>query len=164
MESSDFINPHQRCRYSDSPFTRIHYFYTAGSRNGLERVGGQGTTLKQVVPKNKTCYRKMFWGCQTGWKTRPRSAGMDNEAHWSCKRRVTAKLFKMIKFGSKISKIKVPTFWIPGIQKFPARGQCQPARKSVLSNPDPSFAIFGRASGQIFEKNRVLARRALTLV
>ena len=30
------VNPHQRCGYSDSPFARIHYFYTAGSINGLE--------------------------------------------------------------------------------------------------------------------------------
>ena len=31
------INPHQTCRYSNSPFARIHYlkFYTAGSRKGL---------------------------------------------------------------------------------------------------------------------------------
>ena len=30
------INLHQRCGYSDSPFARVHYFYTAGSRNGFE--------------------------------------------------------------------------------------------------------------------------------
>ena len=30
------INPHQRCGYSDSPFARIDYFYTARSGNGLE--------------------------------------------------------------------------------------------------------------------------------
>ena len=37
-------------------------------------------------------YRKMFWGRQTGWKTRAGSAGIDNSAHWSCKRWVTAKV------------------------------------------------------------------------
>ena len=31
-----FINPHQRCGYSDSPFARMHFFYTARSGNGLE--------------------------------------------------------------------------------------------------------------------------------
>ena len=38
------FHPHERCGYSDSEFTRIHYFYTAGSRNGLEGVdsGGPG--------------------------------------------------------------------------------------------------------------------------
>ena len=32
------VNRHQRCRYSDLPFSRIHYFYISGSRNGLEAV------------------------------------------------------------------------------------------------------------------------------
>ena len=31
------VNPHQRCGYSDSPFARIYFFHTSGSRNGLER-------------------------------------------------------------------------------------------------------------------------------
>ena len=35
-QAAGMINPHQRCGYSDSPFVRIHYFYTAGSGNGLE--------------------------------------------------------------------------------------------------------------------------------
>ena len=30
------VNPHQRCGYSDSPFARIYFFYTAGSRNRFE--------------------------------------------------------------------------------------------------------------------------------
>ena len=38
-------------------------------------------------------------------------------------------LFKMTRFGSKLTKIKVSTFWIPEIQSFPAGGQCQPARR-----------------------------------
>ena len=33
-------------------------------------------------------------------------------------------LFKMTQFRSKITKIKVSTFWIPEIQSFPTRGQC----------------------------------------
>ena len=33
------------------------------------------------------------------------------------------KLFKIIQFGSKITKMKVPKFWIPEIQSFPAGGQ-----------------------------------------
>ena len=36
-------------------------------------------------------------------------------------------LFKMDQFGSKISKIKVSTFWIPEIRSFRAAGQCQPS-------------------------------------
>ena len=41
-----FFNPHQRCGYSDSPFARKYFFYTAGSRNGLEGVGGRGSPFK----------------------------------------------------------------------------------------------------------------------
>ena len=33
------------------------------------------------------------------------------------------KLFKIVRFGSKIKKMKVSKFWIPEIQKFPAGGQ-----------------------------------------
>ena len=51
------INRHQRCGYSDSPFARIHYFYTAGSRNGLEVVGTWAHThKKEVVPKKNTFF------------------------------------------------------------------------------------------------------------
>ena len=37
------------------------------------------------------------------------------------------KLSKIDRFGSKITKMRVSTFWIPEIQNFPARGQCQPS-------------------------------------
>ena len=33
------------------------------------------------------------------------------------------KLFKIDRFGSKIKKMWVSTFWIPEIQRFPAGGQ-----------------------------------------
>ena len=37
------FNRHQRCGYSNSPFARIYYFYTGGSRNGLQGVDSSGT-------------------------------------------------------------------------------------------------------------------------
>ena len=43
-------------------------------------------------------------------------------------------LSKLNQFGSKITKIKVSTFWIPEIRCFPAGGQCQASRHQVLSN------------------------------
>ena len=43
------VNPHQRCGYSDSPVARIHYFYTAGSRNELEGVGAVAT--RKLYPR-----------------------------------------------------------------------------------------------------------------
>ena len=69
------------------------FFYTAGSRKGLVGVGiGWRWHKKEVVPKKNTrfCYRKICWGRQTEGKRPPKSAGIDNEASWSCKRRVTA--------------------------------------------------------------------------
>ena len=52
MLTHSIINPHQRCRGSDSPFARIYCFCTAGSRNGLEGLAAMGTrTQKEVDPK-----------------------------------------------------------------------------------------------------------------
>ena len=38
-------------------------------------------------------------------------------------------LFRMSQIMSKITKIKVSTFWIPEIQSSPAGGQCQPSHQ-----------------------------------
>ena len=38
-------------------------------------------------------------------------------------------LMKVSQFGSKITKIRVSTFWILEIRCFPAGGQCQPSRQ-----------------------------------
>ena len=64
------------------------------------------------------------------------------------------KLFKIVQFGSKITKIRVCTFQMSG-----------KIRDSTnVAFEDPLFAIFGPARGQIYgkiaEKMRVLARRA----
>ena len=55
------LNPHQRCKYSDSPIARI-LFYTTGSRNGLEGVGPRERhPQEEAVPKKKyvLSYRKI---------------------------------------------------------------------------------------------------------
>ena len=52
--ASGQINPHQRCGYSDSPFARIHYFYTAGSGNGLEG-------MEVVCPPQLTLRKRHFF-------------------------------------------------------------------------------------------------------
>ena len=43
------------------------------------------------------------------------------------KEELRQKLFKMIKFSSKIKKMRVSKFWIPEFQIFPAGGQCHPS-------------------------------------
>ena len=113
QENSNWMfNPHQRCGYSDMPFARIHYFYTAGFRNGLEGVDNR-VSRSQNHTKGSQITKK----------------GFDQ-------------------------KLKGPKWVCPSILKRPP-----PFFKQ------PIFAIFGRASGQIFEKIRVLAPLGLvTLV
>ena len=64
------------------------------------------------------------------------------------------KLFKITQISSKIKKTRVCTFQMSG--KIPD--------STNVAFEDPLFAIFGPARGQIYEKMRVLARRAFTLV
>ena len=59
---------------------------------------------------------------------------------------------KCVNLDKKSLKSRFQLFGGPEIGCFPVRGQCQPARQEVLSNPGPAFAIFGRASSQMFEK------------
>ena len=63
-------------------------------------------------------------------------------------------LFKMNQFRSKITKIRVSTFWFRKSDGFPPE-----ANASLLATRFQ--AIFGCASGQIFEKMWVLARQGL---
>ena len=75
------------------------------------------------------------------------------------KEELRQKLFKMIQFGSKITKMRVCTFQMSG----KISDSTNVAFKTIilthphpiLTHPHPFFAIFGRASGQIFEKMRV---------
>ena len=94
--TKNMFNPHQSCGHSDIPLARIHRFYTAGSRKGLEGVDNSGhlvTTnterklslgnrhffiIEKCVRDNKNRVKRLFGSC-----------GIDNEAHWSCKRSMT---------------------------------------------------------------------------
>ena len=77
------------------------------------------------------------------------------------KEELRQKLSKIDQFGSKIKKIRVCTFQMPG----KIRDSANVASEAVIpSNSHTLFAIFGPARGQIYgkmaEKMRVLARRA----
>ena len=52
-----FVNPHQRCGYSDLPFARIYFFYTAGSRNGFEEM----ETVCRHTKKQQTISNRHFF-------------------------------------------------------------------------------------------------------
>ena len=71
--------------------SRGYLFYTAGSRTELEGTGNRGS-VKLYLRKIHVFVIENILGTsdgQTGGKRRPGSAGSDNEAIWSCKRRVT---------------------------------------------------------------------------
>ena len=68
-------------------------------------------------------------------------------------------LFKTNKFRPEITKIRVCNFQMSGKITDSANVAFEAV---ILTHPHSLFAIFGRASGQIFEKMR--ARRDLTLI
>ena len=151
------FNPHQRCGYSDSPFARKDTFLYCRVQKWVWALWIH--TQKEVVPKKKSLfsYRKIYWGRQTGWKTRAGSAGSDNEAHWSCKRWVTAKVVQ--NWPIWIENQENQGLHFSDVRKNPGFDQ--------RSLRGPLFAIFGPARGQIYgktakkyKKMRVLARRA----
>ena len=159
--AAELIHPHQWCGYSDSPFARKDTFLYC---RVWKWVGGNGSAVStKVDPKKKTLcsYRNIYWGRQTGWKTCAGSAGIDNEAHWSCKRRVTAKFVQNDSIWIKNLKNQGFYFLDSGIPKF-SRRRPMPASSLV------SFAqetIFHTPINQNNSKNmRVVPRRALTLV
>ena len=57
MTKMKVINPHQRCGYSDSPFARIYFFYTAGCRNRFEGM----ETVCRPTKKQKTISNRHFF-------------------------------------------------------------------------------------------------------
>ena len=123
------IHPHQRCGYSDSPFARIYFFYTAGSRNELEEV--DTVCVGELTPRKRHFFliEKCFEDARQDEKHMPhlleaimRPTGLVKKELWPI-------LIKMDEFDSKISKIKVSTFWIPEIQSFRAAGQCRPSHQ-----------------------------------
>ena len=64
-------------------------------------------------------------------KTHAASSGINNEAHFLCKGKVTADFQKIVQRESisiQNFKIKVSTFWMSEKARILAGGQCQPSR------------------------------------
>ena len=117
------VNPHQRCMYSDSPFVRIHYFYTAGSRTELEGVGAVAT--RKLYPRKKDFFliQKYIEDAKQDEKHVPDLLESIMRHTDPVKEELVQKLFKVIQIRSKIPKIRVSTFWILEFRSFPAGGQ-----------------------------------------
>ena len=93
-------------------------FYTAGSRNGLERVAGIGPGhKKEVVPKKNTFFviEEYIEDAKQDQKVVPDLVESIMKGSGLVKEELRPILFKLNQFGSKITKIKVSTFWIPEI-------------------------------------------------
>ena len=90
------------------------------------------------IKKTRFSYGKIYWGPQTGWKTRP----SDNEAHRSCKRWVTAKV------------VQNDPIWIQNQENQGLHfSDVRKIRDSTnVAFEGPLFAIFGPARGQIYWK------------
>ena len=99
-----------------------------------KQIWGNGTggythiKTEHHIKKTRFSYGIMFWGRQTGWKTRAGSAGSDNSAHWSCKRWVTAKVFQNWPIWLQNHKHEGFKNLDSGIPKFSRRRPTQPSR------------------------------------
>ena len=84
----------------------------------MERVAGHGTgNKKEGDPKKKTlfCYEKYIEDARQEEKAVPDLLEAIMRPTDPVKEELRQNLFKMTQFGSKITKIKVSTFWIPEI-------------------------------------------------
>ena len=117
------INPHQRCGYSDSPFARIHYFYTAGSRNEFVRCGHTHKRKLYLRKRHFFLTEKYIEDARQDEKHVPDLLESITRPPDPVIEELRQKLFKIDQFGSKIKKLRVSKFWILEIQNFPAGGQ-----------------------------------------
>ena len=116
-ETNMVINPHQRCGYSDSPFARIYFFYTAGSRNrfqGMEAVCTHTKKQKTISKRHFFLMEKCFEDARQDEKHVPDLLESIMRPTDPVKEELRQKLFKIDQFGSKIKKIRVCTFQMSG--------------------------------------------------
>ena len=137
-------------------------FYTAGSRNELKGVdtGGHRVALdtkRKLYPRKIHLFviEKSIEDVKQNDKRVPDLLEAIMRPTDPVKEELRRTLCNVTKFRPEIiSKIRVCTFQMFG--KIPDSANV--AFKAVtLTHPHPFFAIFGRASGQIFEKSNLLA-------
>ena len=126
FQLQSLVNPHQRCGYSDSPFARIYFFHTAGSRNGFEGM----EAVCRLMKKQKTISKRHFFlmekyieDLRQDEKHVPDLLESIIQLPGPVKDELRQKLSKIDQFGSKIPKMRISKFWIPEFQSFPAGGQ-----------------------------------------
>ena len=144
------FHPHQRCGYSGSPLARIHYFYTAGPRKGLEAADtGARTHKKEVVPTSRNKYtfllqKKYIEDVEQEKKDVPDLLGSIMRPTDPVKEELRRILMKISQFRSKFQEYKVCSFQMSAkildfrqrlpagakqllfSQFFPTSGKCKP--------------------------------------
>ena len=117
MDGDAIFNPHQRCGYSDSPFVRIYFFYTAGSRNGFQGMDPVCTHTK----KQKTISKRYVFLMEKCFEDLRQDEKHVQDLLESImrptdpvKEELRQKLFQMTQFRPEITKIRVCTFQMPG--------------------------------------------------
>ena len=117
QRSMGVIHPHQRCGYSDSPFARIHYLYTAGSGNGFE-----GTeAVCRLTQKQQNISKRHFFLMETCFedfrqdeKHVPDPLESIMRPTDPLKEELRQKFSKLTNLGRKITKIRACTFQMSG--------------------------------------------------
>ena len=117
MKKCKMVNPHQSCGYSDSPFARIYFFSTAGSRNRFE---GMEPVATHTHKKHKTTSKrhlflleKCFEDARQDEKHVPDLLEAIIQPTDSVKEELRQKLSKMTQVSSKFTKMRVSKFWMP---------------------------------------------------
>ena len=127
------LNPHQRCGYSDSPFSRGHTFsILQGPETDLREWDRCVHTQKNRKPYQKDTFfliEKYNEDVRQDEKHVPDLLEAIMRPTDPVKDELRQKLFKIDTFDSKIKKMRVSKFWIPEIRIFPAGGQCQPSHQ-----------------------------------
>ena len=158
------IHPHQRCGYSDSPFARIYFFYTAGSRNRFEGMESVCTrTQKQKIISKGSVFliEKCFEDARQDEKHVPDLLESIIPPIDPVKEELRQKLFQIDTIWIKNQENEGFKILDSGISKFSRRRPTQPSRP-VGFKQETAFQIainpiFGPARGQIYEKMRVIA-------
>ena len=104
------VNPHQRCGYSDSPFARIYFFYTAGFRNrfeGMESVCTRTQKQKTISKRHFFLIEKYIEDLRQDEKHVPDLLEAIIQPTDPVKDELRQKLFKITQFGPKIIKMRV---------------------------------------------------------
>ena len=115
------------------PFARIHHFYTAGSRNGFEgmRVVCPYTKNMLTLSKIYCCVIETYIEDVRQAETHvPRSAGIDDEASWSCKKKNAANFVQNESSWVQNLRSQGFNFWDSGNPKF-SRRRPMPASSPV---------------------------------